>query len=142
MALQVTGNKSAAQAALQEAIFLAEPEGYVRTFLDEGAALMPLLQELFWTTGVPEERRYVGKLLAASNSWEGLPRRQPDARLLSWRELEVLRLLPTHFDAEEIAERLMVSANTVRTHVRHIYRKLGVNGRSAAVSQAQQLHLI
>jgi LuxR family maltose regulon positive regulatory protein len=61
---------------------------------------------------------------------------------LSVRELEVLRLLGTDLDGPGIARQLFVSLNTVRTHTRHVYAKLGVNGRRAAVRRATELDLL
>jgi LuxR family maltose regulon positive regulatory protein len=61
---------------------------------------------------------------------------------LSDRELDVLRLLASDLDGPEIARHLVVSLNTVRTHTKHIYTKLGVNNRRSAVSRAHQLGLL
>jgi LuxR family maltose regulon positive regulatory protein len=61
---------------------------------------------------------------------------------LSERELQVLRLLGTELDGPEIARELMVSLNTMRTHTKNIYNKLGVNSRRAAVRRAQELDLL
>jgi LuxR family maltose regulon positive regulatory protein len=61
---------------------------------------------------------------------------------LSQRELEVLRLLATDLSGPELARHLVVSLNTVRTHTRNVYGKLGVNGRRAAVSRARELNLL
>ena len=61
---------------------------------------------------------------------------------LSERELEVLRLLATNLSGPELARHLVVSLNTVRTHTRNVYSKLGVNGRRAAVTRARELNLL
>jgi LuxR family maltose regulon positive regulatory protein len=61
---------------------------------------------------------------------------------LSERELDVLRLLGSDLDGPAIARELVVSLNTVRTHTKHIYSKLGVNSRRAAISKAHQLGLL
>jgi LuxR family maltose regulon positive regulatory protein len=61
---------------------------------------------------------------------------------LSERELQVLQLLATSLTQPEIASRLYVSINTIRTHVKHIYAKLGVHSRTAAVERAEELHLL
>ena len=70
------------------------------------------------------------------------PTRQPLVDPLSDRELDVLRLLASDLDGPDIARQLVVSLNTVRTHTKHIYTKLGVNNRRAAVSTARQLGLL
>ena len=61
---------------------------------------------------------------------------------LSERELEVLRLLATELDGPEIARQLIVSLNTMRTHTKNIFSKLGVNNRRAAVRRAEELDLV
>ena len=67
---------------------------------------------------------------------------QPVVEPLSERELDVLRLLGTELNGPEIARRLMVSLNTIRTHTKNIYNKLGVNNRRAAVRRAEELDLL
>ena len=69
-------------------------------------------------------------------------RQQPLIDPLSDRELDVLRLLASDLDGPDIARHLVVSLNTVRTHTKHIYTKLGVNNRRSAVSRAHQLGLL
>jgi LuxR family maltose regulon positive regulatory protein len=89
---------------------------------------------------------YLGRVLdAASPSAEPAPAAPPSVQLvdpLSDRELDVLRLLASDLDGPEIARHLVVSLNTVRTHTKHIYTKLGVNNRRSAVSRAHQLGLL
>ena len=85
---------------------------------------------------------YVRRLLAAvSQTGDSTPASQELIEPLSARELDVLRLLGTDLDGPEIARELVVSLNTVRTHTRNIYAKLGVNNRRAAVRRAQELGL-
>ena len=87
-------------------------------------------------------RNYVRRLLAAVNTTEGsTPASQALIEPLSERELDVLRLLGTDLDGPEIARELIVSLNTVRTHTKNIYAKLGVNNRRAAVRRAKELDL-
>jgi LuxR family maltose regulon positive regulatory protein len=86
---------------------------------------------------------YVRRLLAATGGTPvSLPRQQGVVDPLSARELDVLRLLGTHLDGPEIARQLFVSLNTLRTHTKSIYAKLGVNSRSAAVRRGQELDLM
>jgi LuxR family maltose regulon positive regulatory protein len=94
-------------------------------------------------------RAYVDRLLgeeghrAASPGATALPAApSPLIEPLSERELEVLRLLNTPLSQPEIAERLYISVNTVRSHVKHIYGKLSVHARSAAVERAEELGLL
>ncbi len=124
---------------LARALDLAELEGYVRLFVDEGSPMATLL-------AAAGERRiapgYVRRLLAAfeepDNGGGGRELVDP----LSQRELEVLRLLATELSGPEIAREFVVSLNTVRTHTKNIYAKLGVNNRRAAIRQARQLGLL
>jgi LuxR family maltose regulon positive regulatory protein len=119
---------------------LAEPEGYVRIFVDEGPHMASLLKAGAKHGIAPS---YVHRLLTALNTTaDGAPASQGLIEPLSERELEVIRLLGTDLDGPEIARQLVVSLNTVRTHTKNIYAKLGVNNRRAAVRRAQELDLM
>ena len=119
---------------------LAEPEGYVRVFIDEGPPIASLLKA---AAKQGTARNYVRRLLAAvSETGHDSPIRQALIEPLSERELDVLRLLGTDLDGPDIARELMVSLNTVRTHTKHIYAKLAVTNRRAAVRRAQELDLL
>ncbi|HEY3473019.1 MAG TPA: LuxR C-terminal-related transcriptional regulator, partial [Anaerolineales bacterium] len=140
------GDIPAALLPLQKALTLAEPEGYVRTFLDEGAPMAGLLHEAAGRGILPD---YTGKLLGAfknerrrSEADSPLPASQPLIEPLSQRELELLRLLRTELSGPEIARELTIGLSTVRTHTKSIYSKLNVNNRRAAVRRAEELHLI
>ena len=119
---------------------LAEPEGYVRVFVDEGPPMLALLEAVARQGIAPT---YVRQLLAAFGPAEG-GRRARGALVepLSERELDVLRLLRSDLDGPEIAGELSVSLNTLRSHTKNIYAKLGVNSRRAAVSRAAELGLL
>jgi LuxR family maltose regulon positive regulatory protein len=143
---QRLGDIPAALACLERAVTLAEPEGYVRVFVDEGQPMASLLRAAAkqGTAG-----NYVRRLLAAigasgaSGATEhDSPVKQALIEPLSERELEVLRLLGTDLDGPAIARELMVSLHTVRTHTKHIYAKLAVTNRRAAVRRAQELDLV
>jgi LuxR family maltose regulon positive regulatory protein len=139
MGYQMQGDIEAALVPMERALTLAEPEGYVRIFVDEGPPILALLEAAAKRRIAPE---YVGQLLAAFGKREN---RTPVTQLLmepvSGRELDVLRLLGTDLDGPDIARNLVVSLNTVRTHTRNIYAKLGVNNRRAAVRRARELDL-
>jgi len=141
LAHQARGDLPAALASLQEALTLAEPEGYVRLFVDEGPPMASLLRAAA-KQGI--RRNYVGRLLAAINETErsSQPGQPGLIEPLSERELDVLRLLGTDLDGPDIARQLIVSLNTVRTHTNHVYAKLGVNNRRAAVRRARELGLL
>jgi LuxR family maltose regulon positive regulatory protein len=139
LAHQARDDIPAALASLQRAVTLAEPEGYVRIFADEGLPLVSLLRLAAKQGAAPG---YVRRLLAAvSKTGDSTPAAQGLIEPLSARELDVLRLLGTDLDGPEIARELIVSLNTVRTHTRNIYAKLGVNNRRAAVRRARELDL-
>jgi LuxR family maltose regulon positive regulatory protein len=136
LALQAGGEEEEALAALERALSLAEPEGYVRTFVDEGEPMVKLLSQAKDHGITPD---YTSQLLATfeiETEDEGL------VEPLSDRELEVLRLLGTDLSAPEIAAELVVSANTVRTHIKHIYSKLDTHSRYEAVQRAKELGLL
>jgi len=125
---------------LERAVALAEPEGYVRVFVDEGGPIAVLLEDAARRRLAPG---YVRQLLAALGRTKArAPVQEGLIEPLSQRELEVLRLLGTDLGGPEIANQLVVSLNTVRTHTRNIYAKLGVNNRRAAVRRAEELDLL
>jgi LuxR family maltose regulon positive regulatory protein len=129
-----------ALAALDRAVALAEPDGWVRVFVDEARDMADLLPQL--RTG-PRTSGFVRELLVTMTAASGTTgRRAALVDSLSQRELEVLRLLGSDLDGPAIARQLVVSLNTVRTHTKHIYTKLGVNNRRTAVSKAHQLGLL
>ena len=130
----------AALPPLERALSLAEPEGYVRMFVDEGPAMASLL-EAAERQGIA--RDYVRRLLNALSGAE-VPATVTQGLVdpLSQRELDVLRLLGTDLDGPDIARELVLSLNTVRTHTKNIYAKLGVNSRRAAVRRAEELDLM
>ena len=145
---QARGDAAAALDNLRRAVVLAEPEGYVRTFANVGEPLVgPLkaLAKMLAKEGAPTG--YVRRLLATIGGAGGGP--QVDGSYgnlvligpLSDRELDVLRLLRSELTGPEIARELFVSLNTVRTHTKSIFAKLGVNNRRAAVRAADDLGL-
>jgi LuxR family maltose regulon positive regulatory protein len=139
LAHQALGDIPAALACLEQALTLAEPEGYVRVFIDEGPPMASLLRA---AARQGTTRNYARRLLAAvSETGPDSPVRQALIDPLSERELEVLRLLGTELDGPAIARELMVSLNTVRTHTKNIYAKLAVTSRRAAVRRAAELGL-
>jgi LuxR family maltose regulon positive regulatory protein len=144
LALQAKGEGDQALTALERALFLAEPEGTVRVFIDEGAPIGRLLRQAV-ARGIAVD--YANELLAALEKEKDerqttkLPP-SPLAEPLSERELEVLRLLTTSLSTPEIADELCIAASTVRSHVKRIYRKLNVHRRMDAVLRAKELRLL
>ncbi len=140
LAHQALGDIPAALGSLDRAVTLAEPEGYVRVFADEGPPLAALLRAAA-TQGT--KRDYVRRILAAaSGAGHGARVEQALIEPLSERELDVLRLLGTELDGPAIARELTVSLNTMRTHTKNIYAKLAVTSRRAAVRRAAELGLL
>jgi len=151
LAHQAQYQTNQALAALVQALILAEPEGYVRTFVDEG---FPMAQLLLALSQRPSaiNRVYLDTLLAAFGKDEGgrmkdeIPSAplhpssfitQPLVEPLSKRELEILYLMAQGLTNSEIAQQIIISAQTVKVHTRNIYGKLGVSSRWQAVTKAR-----
>ena len=131
------GRRSDALDSLSEAFAAApEPEAYVRLFLDEGDPMRALLRDAL-QRGMADG--HPGRILAQP---ERSGRPQPLLDPLSEREMHVLRLLDSEHSGPDIARELFVSHNTVRTHTRHIFAKLQVTSRRAAVLRARELGLL
>ncbi len=132
---------------LSEALKLGEPEGFIRTFADEGALLKPLLRRALSQGITPE---YTAKLLGIIEAEErrrgarqGAAVPLPESSdLLSQREIEVLRLVAAGLSNQEIAVRLTLSLSTAKTHVHHVFEKLNARDRLQAVTRARELRLI
>ena len=138
-ALALRGGASAL-VPLGRALTLAEPEGYVRSFVDFGEPMETLLKAALKRGITPA---YTRQLISAFGP---APKsQQTHAELLeplSERELDVLRLLGTDLGGPEIARELSISLNTVRTHTKNIYEKLGANTRRSAVRRAEELGVL
>lgn len=146
----------AAQAALRRALTIAEPEGYIRSFVDEGATIRQMIRFLI------EDGRmqaYAQRVLAAfgepvpATTDRGVPQPVPaivnrQSKIvnliepLSDRELELLQLMAAGLSNQEIADRLFITLGTVKSHANHIFGKLGVQGRVKAINRARELALI
>jgi LuxR family transcriptional regulator, maltose regulon positive regulatory protein len=128
--------------ALERCLDLAEPRGNGGVLLAFGASLRSLLRRAI-ARGT-SHRSLAGDLLAVLDGESSSDDRsiQPLLEPLSERELAVLRFLPTMLSNAEIAAEMFVSANTVKTHLKHVYRKLDVADRRQAVRRARELHLL
>jgi len=130
-----------AMIALSSALALAEPEGYVRVFVDDGTPMVTLLRHARARGVAPE---YVAALLTAGGEAAGA---SSSATLalgdpLSVRERELLRLLAARLSTPELAAQLFITPGTARIHLKHIYRKLDVHSRLQAVERARALNLL
>ncbi|MCZ8511929.1 LuxR C-terminal-related transcriptional regulator [Paenibacillus filicis] len=148
-ALHAHGDKVEAVQTLRDALTMAEPGGFIRTFVDEGISMYKLLREAAALGMMPD---YLGKLLAEFEA-EGLKSEvesdqrpaQPTKPLiepLSERELEVLHLIAQGLSNREISERLFIALPTVKGHNRTIFDKLQVKRRTEAVARARMLGLL
>ena len=132
---------------LAEALKEAHQQGFIRTFIDKGVNLMPLLQMAAGSRPFPD---YSISLLAefrgvvSSPSIPSSPNLVTDsmAETISEREIEVLQLLAEGLTYQEIAQTMFVSVNTIKSHLKSIYGKLGVHNRREAVARARVLHLL
>jgi len=146
VALRAHDEKDKAVQLLAEALALAEPGGFIRLFVDEGAPMVQLLSEAAAHGIIPD---YTGKLLAAFKAEEqksedksSLPTAIPLSEPLSQRELEVLHLIAQGLTNREISERLFLALDTVKGHNRSLFGKLQVQRRTEAVARARELGLL
>jgi LuxR family maltose regulon positive regulatory protein len=146
LAWQALGDPPAALAAIEQSLALAEPEGHVRVFRDEGAPMARLLyraaEEGIWPA-------YAGRLLAAFPEPGTGPRPDhlsptpsPLIEPLTRRERQILQFIAQGLSNKEIARELVISVGTVKVHNHNIYGKLGVSGRTQAIAQARALGLL
>jgi LuxR family maltose regulon positive regulatory protein len=141
LSLQAQGKTGKAVAVLERALALAEPQNYVRIFVDEGIPMATLLRQ---TAAQGVLLDYVARLLSAFGdpAAPGLSSNQQLVDPLTDREQEVLRLLAVGLSNREIALELSISTNTVKTHVRRIYSKLDVSNRTQAAARAREHSLL
>jgi LuxR family maltose regulon positive regulatory protein len=147
LALQAVGDTQQAIMVLEQNLAIAEQQGFLSTFVNEGPPMARLLYKALSRGLSPD---YVQKLLAAFPDVEpGRPQFRKSGVMhvdwiepLSGRELEVLQLIAEGLSRQEIASQLVLSLNTVKTHARNIYSKLGVNNQMQAVGKARGLGLL
>ena len=150
LAMHETGDSEHAMLALTKCLTLAEPEGYVRIFLDEGQPVRLLLAQWLAHAGSGPLREYALRLLSHFDAEAHVVPAPHEATSaagdliepLSQRELEVLHLLALGRSNQEIARELIVALGTVKAHLHNIYGKLGVARRTEAVARARQLGIL
>ena len=149
---QAQGDRLHAHAALERALRLAEPEGYLRTFVEKGEAMRQLLLD-FSSANKKQPAHplhsYVDKILAAFSppvkviSKSALSNQAPEIiEPLTDRELEILHLMAQGLSNHEIGQRLFLALNTVKGHNRHIFGKLQVQRRTEAIARAREIGLL
>jgi LuxR family transcriptional regulator, maltose regulon positive regulatory protein len=152
LTLQALGDGAGALATLSHALRLAEREGYIRIFVDEGVPMLRLLQAGRAQGIAPN---YISRLLAAFPASEPETRSPGDTETetldhpvtpalvepLSDRELEILRLIAAGRSNQEIADTLIIAVSTVKKHINNIYGKLDVQSRTQALVRSRELHL-
>jgi LuxR family maltose regulon positive regulatory protein len=147
LVMQKMGDTRIAVNALTKSLTLAEPEGYVRVFLDEGQPMKMLLAQWLTQNNTSLLMNYASHLLIQFDAEPhgdtvATSLRQTLAEPLSPRELEVLHLVALGKTNQEIAEELVVARGTIKAHAASIYRKLNVTNRTEAVARARQLSIL
>jgi LuxR family maltose regulon positive regulatory protein len=152
LALHAFGDHNAALTSLAQALSLARPEGYIRVFADEGPPMAALLQSLIRArrpsrgAAVPRpEREHMNRVVRAFRPPEEhleAPEATGLIEPLTRRELEVLGFMAAGRRNRQIADELVVTLDTVKRHVSHIFEKLGTTNRTEAVARARELHLV
>jgi LuxR family maltose regulon positive regulatory protein len=159
LALRAQGHPTQALTALQRALVLAEPEGYVRLFVEQGPAMYALLGELrAWILPQPSRAEAQANLAYVDHLLGAFPAQGSDAavvqhanpqvspqdllELLTEREREVLSLLAAGLTNQAIAQKLIISPATAKRHVANIFAKLAVVNRTHAINRARELHLL
>ena len=160
LAHETLSDDAEAVKTLEKALVLGQPEGFVRTFIDEGEPVSKLLLELLkqkgkrWETEQPEMLRYVVKLKDLFGPGAPVPTARvatTEAEALPWwyvedplseRELEVLQHVARGLSNQEIADKLFLSAGTVKRHMSNIYQKLDVHSRTQALERARSLKVL
>ncbi len=139
---QAQGDINRALFALEDALSLSEPEGYIRTYVDRDEPMAQLLGEAAVRGIMPD---YTSKLLSAFDTGakaDTKPFPQPLVEPLSQREIEVLQLVAIGLSNREISERLFLALDTIKGHNHRIYGKLGVRRRAEAIARARELDLL
>ncbi|MBI5302121.1 MAG: LuxR family transcriptional regulator [Chloroflexi bacterium] len=137
--MQLKDARDAAISALGQAMTLAEPAGYVRTFVDAGEPMRLLLERMNASREGRGMKEYIRQLLVAFGRVKEI---HPSVEPLSARELEVLRAIADGMSNAEIAQRLVIEVSTVKRHINHIFSKLGVTTRIQAIVKARGIGLL
>lgn len=152
--LDKRGQAREATEALNEAVTLAEPGGWIRPFLEAGPPMVELLHRL---SEQREDRSFIDRVLTAFRFTPAIPSTRahsnstvsararpmpPELDALTHRELDILEFLAKRLQNKEIAGQLYISPHTVNDHLKHVYRKLGVTSRRQAVNRAVEIGIL
>jgi len=140
-------NEESALEFLTDALIKGKPESFIRSFVDEGTLIIPLLEKALSQGITPEYTRKLIDIIKAEERQkrkmqkvEGVPSKY--GSILSQREIEVIKLIAEGLSNQQIADMLVISLGTVKNHVHNIIEKLEAKGRTQAVAQARELKLI
>ena len=140
LAFQGIKDQEQACSVMDRALSLAQSEGYIRAFLDEGE---PAAKLLYQVRSQRPGASFAAECLSAMGDSRGqhLPPSELLIEPLTLREIEVLKLIEAGCSNQDIASRLFISMPTVKRHISNIYAKLGASSRTQAVSRARELKL-
>jgi LuxR family maltose regulon positive regulatory protein len=133
------GEADEALATLDQAIVLAKPGGFIRSFVDGGPFLLPVLRRF---PGGEDTGEYLTQVMAAFSDAGRISASPASPVLLTRREKEILILMESGLTNREIADKLVISFHTVKRHASNIYKKLAVKGREQAIYRAQALDIL
>jgi ATP/maltotriose-dependent transcriptional regulator MalT/class 3 adenylate cyclase len=141
LVFRTDNNLTQSMTSLERALKLAEPEGFIRIFIEEGKPIAELLEKILASKkDIP--RAYVKKLLSAFSLQRQVKTESGYVEQISERELEVLRLIAGGLSNKQIMDELFISLSTVKTHIMNIYNKLNVHSRTEAIIKAKDLNLL
>ena len=135
------GRTDKATDSVRRAVDAGQPEQYIRPFLEHATQIFPLLCSI----GASSPNRYLSELINQTEQMAattGISRQATMLEPLTERERQVLQYLPSHRTVRQIARLMLVSANTVKTHQKNLYRKIGATSRDEAVTIARSYRLI
>jgi LuxR family maltose regulon positive regulatory protein len=138
------GNQEEAVANLIEAMEMAAGENLLYYFITYRHQTMDLLNEVFRTQGIRKTKipkKFIDNLKLALDRWDKHKKIHVGIDL-SAREMDTLKLIDKDLSNQEIADKLFISLNTVKTHLKNIYSKLEVNNRAKAVAKAKELGIV
>ncbi len=145
--MYAAGEHDTAKSVIKRTLSFAETKGYIMPFVKYASTILPLLSDTEWFSPISKKSSFLKSVLTACGS-EIQERIIPDKlkkngeRGLTQREIEILKFMAKGYQYKEIADKACISFETVKTHVKHIYEKLGVSSKLHAIRKAQDLRLL